>query len=128
LEAGDYEGLPTETIFKAILELDKEGAQVSYESIEAKIEGHAESLASLPVVFLNDSLHADEEEFTAEKCVSSLKLMRINRRIDELNASLANAERANNAEEIGQLLKEHLELTRRRDELLPKAEAMQIGH
>jgi DNA primase len=128
LEAGDYEGLPTETIFKAILELDKEGAQVSYESIEAKIEGHAESLAILPVVFLNDSLHADEEEFTAEKCVSSLKLMRINRRIDELNASLANAERANNAEEIGQLLKEHLELTRRRDELLPKAEAMQIGH
>jgi len=127
LEPEDYEGLATEPIFRVLFELEQEGVPVDFQTVSASLEGLNTSI-DLPLLFFSDSLHAEEEEFTAEKCVISFRLMRINRRIDELNASLANAERAKDAEEVARLSIEHVELSKRRSALLPKAEAMQIGN
>jgi hypothetical protein len=110
-----------------LFQLENEGIPVDFYSVKERIEGLNPSI-DLPLLFFSDSLHAGEEEFTAEKCVVSFRLMRINRRIDELNASLANAERAKDAGEVARLSMEHVELSKRRSELLPKAEAMQIGY
>jgi DNA primase len=127
LESEDYEGLATEPVFRVLFQLENEGIPVDFYSVKERIEGLNPSI-DLPLLFFSDSLHAEEEEFTAEKCVVSFRLMRINRRIDELNASLANAERAKDAGEVARLSMEHVELSKRRSELLPKAEAMQIGY
>jgi DNA primase len=126
LEPEDYEGLATEPIFRVLFEFEQQGVPVDFFNVNARIEGLNSSI-DLPLLFFSDSLHAEEEEFTAEKCVISFRLMRINRRIDELNASLANAERAKDDEEVARLSMEHVELSKRRSALLPKAEAMQIG-
>ncbi len=54
--------------------------------------------------------------------------MNVDRRIGELRSEIAVAERNGETERRDSLSIEHLELTRRRDGLLPKAEAIQIGH
>jgi DNA primase len=124
LEPQDYEGLATEPVFRVLFELEQQGVPVDFYSVNARLEGLNAPL-DLPLLFFSDSLHAEEEEFTAEKCVISFRLMRIDRRIDELNASLANAERAKDSEEVARLSIEHVELSKRRSGLLPKAEEMQ---
>ena len=70
----------------------------------------------------------DVRQIAAERCINALRLMKVDRRISELNSEIAAAERNAEIELRDRLSIEHLELTRRRDGLLPKAEAMQIGH
>jgi hypothetical protein len=54
--------------------------------------------------------------------------MKVNRRISDLTSQIAAAERNGEIERRDKLATEHLELARQRSALLPKAEAMQIGH
>ena len=67
-------------------------------------------------------------QLAAQKCIDALRLMNVDRRIGELRSEIAVAERNGETERRDSLSIEHLELTRRRDGLLPKAEAIQIGH
>jgi DNA primase len=127
LEPEDYEGLATEPIFRVLFEFEQTGMQVDFHTISARLE-ELEVSIDLPPLFFSDSLHAEEEEFTVEKCVVSFRLMSLNRRIDELNASMANAERAQDGDEVARLSIEHVELSKRRSALLPKAEGVQIGN
>jgi hypothetical protein len=52
--------------------------------------------------------------------------MKVDRRIDEVKAELATAERNGDDETLGRLVSEQIELTRRRT-LLARAEAAQAG-
>jgi DNA primase len=127
LEPEDYEGLATEPIFRVLFELEQIGTQVDFHTISARLE-ELEVSIDLPPLFFSDSLHAEEKEFTAEKCVDSFRLMSLDRRIDELNASMANAERAKDSDEVARLSIEHVELSKRRSALLPKADGVLIGN
>jgi hypothetical protein len=62
----------------------------------------------------------------AEKCLNALRLMRVDRRISELSAEIAAAERESNSERLGTLSVEQIELTRRRSALLPQADSAAI--
>ena len=124
LRPDDYEGLPTQGIVDALVEMESEGRAFDYEYLKMKAGEYSEFL---PMLVGGESLHATDEKVTVEKCVDAFKLIRIDRRIDEIKAELANAQRAGDANEQARLSTEQVELTRRRSELLPKSEAAPIG-
>jgi hypothetical protein len=72
---------------------------------------------------------ADEQarRLNAERCLEALKLMTMDRRLSELTSEMATAERNGEIALRDQLAIEHLELTRRRSSLLPKAAALQTA-
>ena len=58
----------------------------------------------------------------AESCLTALRLMRIERRLKNLQAEVAAADRAGEAERRDRLVMEQLEWTRRRNALLPRGQ------
>jgi DNA primase len=132
LEPGDYEGLPTAPVFRALLDGQREGAVIDFDFLSKKTEG--EPISELLPSLLMSETEAPENaqlevrQLDAQRCINALRLMNVDRRISELRSEIAVAERNGEIEHCDKLSIEHLELTRRRDGLLPKAEAMQIGH
>jgi DNA primase len=132
LEAGDYEDLPTALIFRALLEAEREGTAIDFEFLSAKTEGDpiSERLPHLLMTELGN--HGDDEiearELAAERCLNALRLMNVDRRISDLRSEMAAAERNGETDRCDKLAIEQIELTRRREALLPRAEAMQIGN
>ena len=117
LETQDYENLPTATIFQAVVELTNAGAGVDAAALAARLEDDPWAQELLPALAQNDKPRADGEaldEFLAEaeNCLVTLRLMMVERRLQDLSAQLANAERAGDATRRDQLAVEHLQLTK----------------
>ncbi len=132
LEPDDYLDLPTAAIFRALLAIEQEGKQLDFEVLSQKIGDDAAAAALLPMLMINEGNSSGEEEnqdpqVLAEKCVNALRLMTVDRRISELSAEIAAAERNADGERRDSLVLEHLDLTRRRSALLPSAEAARSG-
>ena len=126
LAEDDYEGLATAAIFKALMELHNEGAAVDFSSLSAKVEGDPLAVEILPRLLISEAPEEEAAEdlpATAESCLNALRLMTVDRRINDLGAELAEAERAGDGEKRDRLAVEHLEWTRRRAALLPMADA-----
>jgi DNA primase len=131
LEPGDYDDLPTAAIFQALVEAEREGIKVDFDFLSNRTEGDpvAELLPGLLMseTDASENEQADGRQLSAQRCIEALRLMRVDRRISDLRSEMAVAERNGETERRDRLALEQLELTRRRDALLPKAEAMQIG-
>ena len=132
LEPGDYDDMPTALIFRALVEGERDGAKIDFDYLSGKLEGDPIS-ELLPSLLMSEVESGKEDQFdarqiTAERCINALRLMKVDRRISELNSEIAAAERNAEIELRDRLSIQHLELTRLRDGLLPKAEAMKIGH
>lgn len=131
LEPGDYEGMPTAVVFRALVEGERDGAKIDFDFLSQKTEGDpiSELLPSLLMsnVESGEEVQFDVQQLAAERCIDALRLMKLDRRISELTSEIAIAERNGEVELRDKLSIEHLELARRRSALLPKAEAMQIG-
>ncbi len=131
LEPGDYDDLSTALIFRALIEGEREGASIDFDFLSTKTEGDpvSELLPSLLMTgFETEDEQSPERQLAAQRCLDALRLMKVDRRISELTSEMAAAERNGETERRDRLSTEHLELARRRSALLPKAEAMQIGH
>ncbi len=131
LEAEDYDDLPTAGIFRALVESERAGSAVDFDFLSRSIEGDpiADFLPALLMSALDDA-EADQtetRESTAQKCIDALRLMQVDRRIGDLMAEMAAAERNGATELLDKLSTERLELARRRSTLLPQAQAMQTG-
>jgi DNA primase len=131
LEADDYEGLATAPIFRALVEADRTGVTPDYDYLVNSMPGEpiAELLPSLLMSELDalDDAQDEARQLSAERCLEALRLMKVDRRISDLTSEIAAAERNGEMELRDRLAIEHLELTRRRNDLLPKAEAMQTA-
>jgi len=131
LEPGDYDELPTAVIFRALVDGEREGAAIDFDFLTRKTEGNpiSELLPSLlmaePQGQENDQ--SEGRHLDAQRCIDALRLMNVDRRISDLRSEIAVAERNGETERRDRLSTEQVELTRRRDGLLPRAEAMQIG-
>ena len=128
LEAADYEELPTAAIFRACIELDEEGRSVDFGSLSEKTADDPVAADLVPLLLMNEPQRADGEALddtlaVAESCLMALRLMAVDRRINELGTEIAAAERAGDTERRDRLALEHLELSRRRSALLPRTEA-----
>jgi DNA primase len=127
LSAEDFADLPTANVFRAVVEADKEGEPFDFPTLSQKTEDDAFAIELLPMLLMIESSTSSEDAAQslalAERCVDTLRLMKVDRRIEELQAELAAAERNGDNESLGQLVNEQIELTRRRSALLPRADA-----
>ena len=132
LQPDDYADLPTALIFRALIEGEHEGAAIDFDFLSARTEGDpvADLLPSLLMSEFErpEDEQPDARQLAARRCIDALRLMKLDLRIGDLRAEIAAAERNGEFERRDKLSTEHLELARRRSELLPRAEAMQIGH
>jgi DNA primase len=132
LEPGDYDDLPTAPIFRALLEGAREGTPIDFDFLSRRTEGDAisELLPSLLMSELENEEgdQSEARQLAAERCLNALRLMKVDRRIGDLRSEIAAAERNGETERCDKLATEQIELTRRRDDLLPRAEAMQISN
>jgi DNA primase len=131
LEPADYDDLPTAGIFQALVEGERAGLVVDFDFLSRTIEG--DPIADfLPALLMSASEEAEAEqtetrESTAQKCIDALRLMQVDRRISDLMAEMAAAERNGATDLLDRLSTERLELARRRSTLLPQAQAVQTG-
>lgn len=130
LENEDLAGLPTAAIFTAVIELEQEGTAIDFQSLSERTEDDAIAPQVLPMLLMSETELPEKSEerlLVAERCLDRLKLMRIDRRIEELKVELAEAQRSSDQERLAILSNEQIQLTRLKGALMPKAEAMQPG-
>ena len=132
LQPGDYDDLPTAPIFRALVDAESDGTAIDFDFLSEKTAGDpvSELLPSLLMTEFERSTgeEADARLLAADRCLNALRLMHIDRRISDLRSEIAAAERNGEMERCDKLATEQIELTRRRDGLLPKPEAMEIGN
>jgi DNA primase len=128
LRSEDYEDLPTANIFRALLELENEGTEVSFETLSLKTEGDELSAKLLPMLLMSESLHASNEHYAPDECVQTFRLINIQRQIDEVRSALADADRAGDTEKAFRLAGEQTELEQQRRALQPQTEAATTGN
>jgi DNA primase len=123
MEAADYEDLPTASIFRALIEIEKEGGAVDFTTLGAKTEGDPLAADLVPLLLMSESQRAEGEAVddtlaNAESCFDALRLMMVDRRINELSIEMAAAERTGDAERRDRLALEHLEWARRKRQMV----------
>ena len=120
LEASDYEGLATAPIFRALSKLDKEETEISFDSLSSAIEDDARASELLARLMITGEVESfDDALAQADSCLNALRLMKLDRHIDELSSEIAEAERAGEAERRDRLSLQLLELSRQRSGFLP---------
>jgi DNA primase len=122
MEARDYEELPTASIFRALIEIEAEGAEVDFTTLTAKTADDPLAADFVPLLLMGESERAEGEAVddtlaTAESCLNALHLMMVDRRINELSVEISTAERMGDTERRDRLALEHLEWARRRNAL-----------
>ena len=128
IEIADYEELPTASIFHALFAIENEGTEVDFTALGARIEDDPPAAELVASLLVNQSERGedeavDDELAIAESCLYTLRLMSVDRRINELRAEQAAAERIGDTQTSDRLAVEDLELARRRNTLLPRTEA-----
>jgi DNA primase len=118
LKEEDYEDLATAPLFKALFELEGEGADIDFDNLSRKTEGDAFAEKMIPMVLMNSSLHGSNEHYVAEQCVSTFRLMKVEQRIEELRRELAIAEREQDSEKVSRLSAEQIQLSSLRQAML----------
>lgn len=123
LESSDYEGLATAPLFRALVKLSDEESEVSFDSLSAETADNPAAGELLARLLMNEPVESfDEARFQADSCLNALRLMKIDRQIDELSSEVAEAERAGEAERRDELSLQLLELSKQRSSYLPAAQ------
>jgi len=130
LAPADYEDLPTASIFKAIIAIESEGAELDFSSLSQKLEGDDSAFELLPMLLMGDLRSPDEEKrddpgLAAEKCLDALRLINIDLRIRELIAEIGDAERAGDEAKLVRLSAEYSGLDRLRKSFEPQSQIAQ---
>ena len=133
LAAADYEALPTAAIFRALIEIEESGAPFDSAALMSKTETDETAADLVPLLLMSEAERerdeaADELLTIAESCLTALRLMMIDRRINELSAEIATAERAGELERRDGLVLEHLEWARRKKQLTDERGRLSIAN
>ena len=124
LEAEDYDELATAAIFSALRKLNEAGSEINFDSLSQELAGDAGAAELLPLLVAGEEPESFDEALTAaDNCLKALRLVKLDRRIDEMRSEIAEAERAGNDQRRDTLAIEHLELSKRRGEFLRQAQA-----
>jgi DNA primase len=123
LREEDYEDLATAPLFKALFELERDGAEIDFDNLTAKLEGDEFAATMVPMVLMNSSLHGSNEHYVAAECVSTFRLMKLEQRIEELRRELVVAEREQDVDRLSRLSAEQIQLSAQRQAMLqPQSE------
>jgi DNA primase len=120
LEPADYEGLATVAIFRALKELATEEKEITFEALSEATADDRGAAEILPRILINEPAESfDESLADANRCLDALRLMKLDRDIEELATQIAEADRAGDDERRDRLVMEKLELSKRRSNFLP---------
>jgi len=123
LEPSDYEGLATAPLFRAIAKLNEEETEINFDSLSAETADSPAVGELLARLMLAEPIeNFDEALAQADSCVDALRLMKLDRQIDELSSEVAEAERAGEAERRDHLSMQLLDLAKQRARFLPAAQ------
>ena len=129
LEITDYEGLATGQIFRALVSLDKEDQEVGFDSLSEATADDAQAGELLARLMMTETAESfDESLAAADSCLDALRLMKLDRRIDELSSEIAEADRAGDSERRDRLAMEKLELSKQRGGFLAQAQSGKTVH
>jgi DNA primase len=124
LEPGDYDGLATAAIFRALVSLGKEEKEITFDSLSEATADDTAAAEFLPRLMIHETAESfDESLADANRCLDALRLMKLDRDIEELSARIAEADRAGDEKLRDRLAMEKLELTKRRKNFLPPGKA-----
>ncbi len=124
LEPGDYEGLATAAIFRALKELGEDDQAITFESLSEATAENAMAAEILPRILITEPAESFDESLTdANSCLDALRLMKLDRDIEELGTQIAEADRAGEAELCDQLVMKKLQLSKQRGNFLPQGKA-----
>jgi DNA primase len=120
LEPTDYEALATSPIFRAIAALGKEDKEISFDSLSEATADNSMAAEFLPRLMMSEPAESfDESLADANSCLNALRLLKLDRDIDELSAQIAEADRAGENDERDRLAMKKLELSKQRSTFLP---------
>jgi len=123
LETSDYEGLATAPLFRAVAKLNEDESEISFDSLSAETADNPAVGELLARLMLADSIeNFDEALARADSCVDALRLMKLDREIEEMRSEAAEADRAGEAERRDTLLAQILKLSKQRAGFLPAAQ------
>jgi DNA primase len=130
LEQSDYEDLPTAAVFRALIEIEANGEEPNLDTLTQKTAGDGLAQDLLPMLLMGDiqSLEpekAGEVRIAAQRCLDALRLVNIDRRIRELSAEIAAAERAGDETRVVELSSEYGGLDRLRKSFEPQSQIAQ---
>ncbi len=124
LEPTDYDGLATAEIFRALAALSQEDKEISFDSLSEATAENSMAAEFLPRLMMNETAESfDESLADANSCLDALRLMKLDREIDELSAQIADADRAGENDERDRLAMKKLELSKQRSSFLPQGKA-----
>jgi DNA primase len=118
LREEDYEDLATAPLFKALLELERDGVEIDFDSLTQKTDGDEFAGKLIPLVLMDSSLHASNQHYVPEECVATFRLMKVDQRIEELRRELVIAEREQDDEKVSRLSAEQIQLSALRQSML----------
>jgi DNA primase len=125
IEETDYETLALATIFEALFYLNENDLEVTSANL-IELSKEDEIAADIVPILLMSEPPRDKDEaidmvlVEAENCLATLRSMAISRRILEISQELAFAEQVGDAELLGKLVNEQIELARMRRDLQDK--------
>ena len=121
LEPDDYEGLATAAIFRALEELGETEKAITYDSLSAATADNRAAAEILPRILITEPAESFDESLTdANSCLDALRLMKLDREIDELSTQIAEADRAGDEKQRDQLVMKKLGLSKQRTNFLPQ--------
>ena len=124
LEPADYEGLATAAIFGALTELGTAQKEISFQTLSEATAEKPEAAEYLPRLMMNEPAESfDESMADANSCLDALRLLKLDRDIDELSSEIAEADRADDSQRRDRLVMEKLELSKQRSRFLPQGKA-----
>ncbi|HXM46794.1 MAG TPA: DNA primase [Pyrinomonadaceae bacterium] len=124
LETADYENLASAPIFRALVSLDEEDKEVGFDSLSAATTDDPQASELLARLMMTETVESFDESLTAaDKSLKAIKLLNVERAIEELRAQLAEAQRGADDEKLYRLAMEEQELKKQRGTLLARLEA-----
>ena len=118
LNRDDYSELRTQAIFDAVVYLDEESIDPDFAALTARLEDDNDR-ALIPALLMGDGSENPEDEFEvlfkrATQALCSLRSMKLERRLEQIQIEIGKAERESNSELVLRLHQERMEVKKRR--------------
>jgi DNA primase len=118
LKETDYSELATATIFSAIIDLEQQGMEPGYHTMSERLESEEER-ALLSGLLISNLEWAGGSDFDtlfkkATEALTSLRRRQLDKRLDQIQIELGQAERQSDTERVVRLFQEKTELQKRK--------------
>jgi DNA primase len=117
LLAEDFEDLASARIFQSLVKLDAQGSEITFDSLAAADDDDP-ALAYLPRLMMGAKAESfDESMAHADKCLSTIRMTKLDRVLNDLTSQIAEAERLGDGERSLELQRRHFDVRKKRDAL-----------